>query len=182
MHFLRRLQGQLQGGNREIAKAAHTLTELDSLTDDIDLTGIAVVDAEAAWVATARQQVRESAEEMLKLSFDTHNQVQLGTALQVFRSLGLLATKVAELVDESLTAVDDAGRALLLNPELADDGIPVAVRRANLWTGMDQVRWPSSRGAPHGVLASALRPLGARPAWGPRHPRGAVRAPGATGS
>jgi hypothetical protein len=133
------LQGQLQGGNREIAKAAHTLTELDALTEVIDLTGIAVVDAEAEWIRGARKQVRESAEEMLKLSIDSHNQVQLGTALQVFRSLGVLEEKVGALADDSLASVADATRSLLLNPEFADGSISVAVRRANLWTGMDQV-------------------------------------------
>eukprot|EP00038_Savillea_parva_P031824 m.90780 g.90780 ORF g.90780 m.90780 type:complete len:789 (+) comp9879_c0_seq1:321-2687(+) len=139
VHFLRRLQGQLRGGNREIAKAAHTLTELDSLTEGIDLTGIDVVDAEADWIANARLQVRESAEDMLQLSIDAHNQVQLGTALQVFRSLGILGDKVKEIVAHHLNTVNEASRALLNNPEFSDDGTPVAVRRANLWTGMDKL-------------------------------------------
>lgn len=106
----------------------------------VDLTGIDVIDAEADWVAGARKQVQESAEEMLKLSVDSHNQVQLGIALQVFRSLGVISEKVDGLTDECLSAVNDAARSLLLNPEYSDDSISVAVRRANLWTGMDQVK------------------------------------------
>ena len=53
----KRLQAQLQGGSREIAKVAHTLNDLSLLTSEVDLTGVDVVDAKRDWILKAHTGV-----------------------------------------------------------------------------------------------------------------------------
>eukprot|EP00040_Diaphanoeca_grandis_P029875 m.175790 g.175790 ORF g.175790 m.175790 type:complete len:775 (+) comp31830_c0_seq1:347-2671(+) len=141
MYLAKRLKGQLQGGNREIAKAATTITEINALTEIVDLSGIEVVDAESGWIAKAKSQIHDSAKTMLELSIQTQNQVQLGTALQVFRSLELLETKVSDIVRVNSTKVINASIDIFTD-EIFHDGdhqsVSLAARRATLWTKMEQ--------------------------------------------
>jgi len=51
LYLAKRLNGQLRGGAREISKAAATLTELNELTEVVDLRGVDAVDAEAQWIS-----------------------------------------------------------------------------------------------------------------------------------
>ena len=75
------------------------------------------------------------------MSIETQNQVQLGTALQVFRSLGQLQSKVDAIIDSNTQAVLKA-IAGVLNDAAFKDGdhsASLAARRATLWTKMEKV-------------------------------------------
>jgi len=145
LYLAKRLNGQLRGGAREISKAAATLTELNELTEVVDLRGVDAVDAEAQWISEAQSQINKSAQEMLVVSMDTQNQTQLGTALQVFRNLNRLQETVRKLVDESLAQTEQAIGEALDHTTLADSGTAAvgsssdAARRATLWTRIESL-------------------------------------------
>eukprot|EP00039_Didymoeca_costata_P020153 m.340253 g.340253 ORF g.340253 m.340253 type:complete len:767 (+) comp19209_c0_seq1:136-2436(+) len=106
LYLAKRLKTQLQGGNREVAKAAATLTELNDLMEYVDLSGVDVVDKERKWIEEVQQQIESSAVEMLNLSMASHNQIQLGTALQVFRNLGRLRKTVDGIISDYIKKLE----------------------------------------------------------------------------
>lgn len=131
LYYARRLKEQLRGGTREIPKvnrlssewshkracqAAHTLSEIHGLTEDVDLTGVDVVDAEMGWIFTAKGNIQRQARVMLAHGMESHNQVQqlsrerltdcmqaqVATALQVFRNLHMLPEEIDNIVTDRL--------------------------------------------------------------------------------
>eukprot|EP00041_Stephanoeca_diplocostata_P024385 m.616873 g.616873 ORF g.616873 m.616873 type:complete len:507 (+) comp22516_c0_seq1:238-1758(+) len=140
-YLAKRLRTQLQGGNREIGKAANTLMEIRSLKEVTDLSGIDMVDADESWMADAEAQIYESAVRLLALGMDSQQQMQLGTALQVFRNLGLLKDRVDEVVKGKMEAAVGAVKALFSDPDFSDSNTATggATRRAGLWTKVEQL-------------------------------------------
>lgn len=98
-----RLQQQLSTEPRDITKAAISLSELDHLGRDIDLTGLEVLEKEQRLVRQARSDVEKQAALMMDRGMELQNQTQVGTALQVFHNLGMLVPSV-ERVLNSLTS------------------------------------------------------------------------------
>ncbi|XP_069927250.1 conserved oligomeric Golgi complex subunit 5 isoform X1 [Oryctolagus cuniculus] len=99
LYLSKRLQGQLQGGCREITKAAQSLNELDYLSQGIDLSGIEVIENDLLFIARARLEVENQARRLLEQGLETQNPTQVGTALQVFYNLGTLKHTVTSVVD-----------------------------------------------------------------------------------
>lgn len=97
-----RLQQQLSAEPRDITKAAISLSELDHLGRDVDLTGLEVLE-EQRLVRQARSDVEKQAALMMDRGMELQNQTQVGTALQVFHNLGMLVPSV-ERVLNSLTS------------------------------------------------------------------------------
>ncbi|CAH3028612.1 unnamed protein product, partial [Porites evermanni] len=154
IYLTKRLQSHLQGGAREITKAAQNLSELDYLVQGADLSGIQAVENDLKIAAKARKDVENQAQRMLAQGMETQNQTQVGTALQVFYNLGLLVStvnevvrkvkeKLASCVQEALDSntLSQAAHSSAGGPGRAAMPAPgnTAAWRATLWTRMEQL-------------------------------------------
>ncbi|XP_071486202.1 conserved oligomeric Golgi complex subunit 5-like [Diadema antillarum] len=100
LYLSKRLHGQLQGGAREITKAAQSLNELDYLYHGVDLAGIEVIEQDTIFIRKARKDVEKQAQKMLQQGMETQNQTQVATSLQVFHNLGGLKDTVQAVVTQ----------------------------------------------------------------------------------
>lgn len=85
--IVKRLRAQLQGGTKDITKAAQSLSEADQLLEGVDLSGVEVVQDEIAVLAGARQELERQAERMLEKG--TESQVIPPQGLQYFVTANL---------------------------------------------------------------------------------------------
>uniref|UniRef100_A0AAV2J1J3 Conserved oligomeric Golgi complex subunit 5 n=1 Tax=Knipowitschia caucasica TaxID=637954 RepID=A0AAV2J1J3_KNICA len=99
LYLSKRLQGQLEGGSREISKAAQSLNELDYLSQGVDLSGMEVIENELLLISRARLEVENQAQRLLEQGMEIQNPTQVGTALQVFHNLGALRQTVLSVVE-----------------------------------------------------------------------------------
>ncbi|XP_057373546.1 conserved oligomeric Golgi complex subunit 5-like [Daphnia carinata] len=97
----KRLQAQLQAGSKEITKTAQTLSELDQLNKDVDLSGVEVIEKDQKIILRARIEVEKQAKQMLQKGLEAQNQSQVGTALQVFHNLGILESMVESVLENA---------------------------------------------------------------------------------
>uniref|UniRef100_A0A8C2V143 Conserved oligomeric Golgi complex subunit 5 n=1 Tax=Chinchilla lanigera TaxID=34839 RepID=A0A8C2V143_CHILA len=155
LYLSKRLQGQLQGGSREITKAAQSLNELDYLSQGIDLSGIEVIENDLLFIARARLEVENQAKRLLEQGVETQNPTQVGTALQVFHNLGTLKDTVTSVVDGYCATLEEninntLDIKVLTQPsQSAVRGGPgrstmptpgnTAAFRASLWTNMEKL-------------------------------------------
>ncbi|XP_032895598.1 conserved oligomeric Golgi complex subunit 5 isoform X1 [Amblyraja radiata] len=107
LYLTKRLQGQLQGGSREITKAAQSLNELDYLSQGVDLSGIEVIENDLLFIARARLEIENQAKRLLEQGMETQNPTQVGTALQVFYNLGTLKETISNVVDGYKVSLED---------------------------------------------------------------------------
>ncbi|CAM2098561.1 unnamed protein product [Caretta caretta] len=155
LYLSKRLQGQLQGGSREITKAAQSLNELDYLSQGIDLSGIEVIENDLLFIARARLEVENQAKRLLEQGVETQNPTQVGTALQVFHNLGTLKDTISNVVDGYCASLDENIKSALdikvltQPPQTVTRGGPgravmptpgnTAAFRAALWTNMEKL-------------------------------------------
>uniref|UniRef100_A0A8C4EGZ7 Conserved oligomeric Golgi complex subunit 5 n=1 Tax=Dicentrarchus labrax TaxID=13489 RepID=A0A8C4EGZ7_DICLA len=155
LYLSKRLQGQLQGGSREITKAAQSLNELDYLSQGVDLSGIEVIENDLLLISRARLEVENQAKRLLEQGMEIQNPTQVGTALQVFYNLGSLRETISSVVGGYRTTIqDNITRALdikgLTQPsKLVQLGAPgravlptpgnTAAFRAALWTNLEKL-------------------------------------------
>ncbi|KAM6152342.1 conserved oligomeric Golgi complex subunit 5 isoform 3-T3 [Erethizon dorsatum] len=154
-YLSKRLQGQLQGGSKEITKAARSLSELDYLSQGIDLSGIEVIENDLLFIARARLEVENQAKRLLEQGVETQNPTQVGTALQVFHNLGTLKDTITSVMDGYCASLEEninntldikvltqpsqssvrggPGRSTLPTPG------NTAAFRASLWTNMEKL-------------------------------------------
>ncbi|KAH3880912.1 hypothetical protein DPMN_004834, partial [Dreissena polymorpha] len=156
LYLSKRLHGQLQGGAREITKAAQSLNELDYICEGVDLSGIEVIEQDRRFVKQARQEVETQAQKMLEQGMESQNQAQVATSLQVFHNLGSLREIVDRVVrlceshlERDVTACLDV--TALSSQQTGPQGkvgpgrasMPVtgntAAMRATLWTNMEKL-------------------------------------------
>nr|CAH0110057.1 unnamed protein product [Daphnia galeata] len=97
----KRLQVQLQAGPKEITKTAQTLSELDQLSKDVDLSGVEIIEKDQKLILQARIEVEKQAKVMLQKGLEAQNQSQVGTALQVFHNLGILEQTVESVLENA---------------------------------------------------------------------------------
>ncbi|XP_060885394.1 conserved oligomeric Golgi complex subunit 5 isoform X2 [Labrus mixtus] len=153
LYLSKRLQGQLQGGSREITKAAQSLNELDYLSQGVDLSGIEVIENDLLLISRARLEVENQAKRLLEQGMEIQNPTQVGTALQVFYNLGSLKETISSVVGGYRTSIQDnissaldikgltqpantrgaPGRAVLPTPG------NTAAFRAALWTNLEKL-------------------------------------------
>eukprot|EP00066_Takifugu_rubripes_P022163 XP_011611429.1 PREDICTED: conserved oligomeric Golgi complex subunit 5 [Takifugu rubripes] len=153
LYLSKRLQGQLQGGSREITKAAQSLNELDYLSQGVDLSGIQVIENDLLLISRARLEVENQAKRLLEQGMEIQNPNQVGTALQVFYNLGILRETINGVVggyrstiqDSISKALDIKGLTQPANPKGAPGRamLPTpgntAAFRAALWTNLEKL-------------------------------------------
>ncbi|XP_006882749.1 PREDICTED: conserved oligomeric Golgi complex subunit 5 [Elephantulus edwardii] len=155
LYLSKRLQAQLQGGSREITKAAQSLNELDYLSQGIDLSGIEVIENDLLFIGRARLEVENQAKRLLEQGVETQNPTQVGTALQVFYNLGTLKDVITSVVEGYCATIEENINSaldikVLTQPsQSAVRGGPgrstmpapgnTAAFRASLWTNMEKL-------------------------------------------
>ncbi|XP_071153138.1 conserved oligomeric Golgi complex subunit 5-like isoform X1 [Mytilus edulis] len=157
IYLSKRLHSQLQGGAREITKAAQSLNELGSfpfnyICEGVDLSGIEVIEQDRRFIKQARQDVETQAQKMLEQSMETQNPTQVATSLQVFHNLGCLHTIVDRVVtgcqDNLHTNIRSCLDVRTLTQQSSNKGpgratMPMtgntAAFRATLWTNMEKL-------------------------------------------
>ncbi|KAK7101689.1 conserved oligomeric Golgi complex subunit 5-like isoform X2 [Littorina saxatilis] len=156
MYLTKRLRTQLQGGAREITKAAQSLNELDYVCEGVDLSGVEVIESDRRFIKQAHKDVETQAQKMLEQGMETQNQTQVATSLQVFHNLGVLATVVERVVNSCYETLHRSVRSCLDVTALAQQqsmgsgrggpgraAMPMpgntAAMRASLWTNMEKL-------------------------------------------
>ncbi|XP_008399444.1 conserved oligomeric Golgi complex subunit 5 isoform X3 [Poecilia reticulata] len=153
LYLSKRLQGQLQGGSREITKAAQSINELDYLSQGVDLSGIEVIENDLLLISRARLEVENQAKRLLEQGMEIQNPTQVGTALQVFYNLGSLRETINSVVggyqttikDNVTKALDIKGLTQPTNPRGAPGRAVMptpgntAAFRAALWTNLEKL-------------------------------------------
>uniref|UniRef100_A0A8C7G911 Conserved oligomeric Golgi complex subunit 5 n=1 Tax=Oncorhynchus kisutch TaxID=8019 RepID=A0A8C7G911_ONCKI len=153
LYLSKRLQGQLQGGSREITKAAQSLNELDYLSQGVDLSGIDVIENDLLLISRARLEVENQAKRLLEQGMEIQNPTQVGTALQVFYNLGSLRETISGVVEGYRTTIQDNVTTALdikgLTQPTGNRGAPgravmptpgnTAAFRAALWTNLEKL-------------------------------------------
>lgn len=84
----------------DLAKAAQLHSEIISLCNEYDLTGIDVVDEELRWVRESGDRLRNEAMKVLESGMEGLNQAEVGTGLQVFYNLGELKITVEQVINK----------------------------------------------------------------------------------
>ncbi|XP_022062743.1 conserved oligomeric Golgi complex subunit 5 [Acanthochromis polyacanthus] len=153
LYLSKRLQGQLQGGSREITKAAQSLNELDYLSQGVDLSSIEVIENDLLLISRARLEVENQAKRLLEQGMEIQNPTQVGTALQVFYNLGSLRDTISAVVGGYRTAIQDNITSAIdikgLTQPVSSRGAPgravlptpgnTAAFRAALWTNLEKL-------------------------------------------
>ncbi|KAM6986870.1 conserved oligomeric Golgi complex subunit 5 [Aplochiton taeniatus] len=153
LYLSKRLQGQLQGGSREITKAAQSLNELDYLSQGVDLSGIEVIESDLLFISRARLEVENQAKRLLEQGMEIQNPTQVGTALQVFYNLGSLRETIGTVVGGYRTTIQENVTSALdikgLTQPASTRGAPgraamptpgnTAAFRASLWTNLEKL-------------------------------------------
>ncbi|XP_054880210.1 conserved oligomeric Golgi complex subunit 5 isoform X2 [Poeciliopsis prolifica] len=153
LYLSKRLQGQLQGGSREITKAAQSINELDYLSQGVDLSGVEVIENDLLLISRARLEVENQAKRLLEQGMEIQNPTQVGTALQVFYNLGSLKETIncvvggyqASIKDNVSKAIDIKGLTQPTNPRGAPGRAVMptpgntATFRAALWTNLEKL-------------------------------------------
>ena len=88
----------MQAGAKEIVKSAQALNELDFLLRNFDSSGIEIIEKDVHFAHKSRHEVEEQAQVILDKSMLNQDQSQIGTALQVFYSLGVLTNKLVDVL------------------------------------------------------------------------------------
>ncbi|KAJ8301246.1 hypothetical protein KUTeg_020233 [Tegillarca granosa] len=157
IYLSKRLHSQLQGGAREITKAAQSLNELDYICEGVDLSGVEVIEQDRRFIKQARRDVEVQAQKMLEQGMETQNPTQVATSLQVFHNLGCLQSIVEKVVrgcqdnlHKNIKSCLDV-QTLSQNPSSAHGtkggpgkaAMPLtgntAAFRATLWTNMEKL-------------------------------------------
>eukprot|EP01114_Cavostelium_apophysatum_P021150 TRINITY_DN7293_c0_g1_i1.p1 TRINITY_DN7293_c0_g1~~TRINITY_DN7293_c0_g1_i1.p1 ORF type:complete len:805 (-),score=214.23 TRINITY_DN7293_c0_g1_i1:12-2381(-) len=137
LYLSRKLQGHIQGGSRELAKAAQCVLELENIRSEADLGGINVIDAETRWIVKAGNDVANSSSKMLSQGLETLNQAEVAASMQVFYNLGTLKSKVTQ----TITALGEKASQSIrtaLNPTTITEESPVKAK-AILWTRVEKM-------------------------------------------
>lgn len=95
LHHSARLRIHMKTGEGDLVKSAQCLNELEFLMRDFDSSGIEIIEQDVMFAHKSRHEVEEQAQIMLNKGLQHENQTQIGTALQVFYSLGILTSKLS---------------------------------------------------------------------------------------
>ncbi|CAL8469379.1 g8920 [Coccomyxa elongata] len=111
LKLLSRLKAQMassqdKAGSQEPAKAAKLLSDITAVGQEIDLSGLNVVEADEEYLQNASYQVHVQAKAALRAGMETLSQAEVGSALQIYFNLNELPQAVTELVESSVSQVE----------------------------------------------------------------------------
>ncbi|EIE21637.1 hypothetical protein COCSUDRAFT_30131 [Coccomyxa subellipsoidea C-169] len=111
LKLVARLKAQLatqqeKAGSQDPAKAAKLLNDIAAVGQEIDLSGITVVEADEDYLQIASQQVHTQAKAALRAGMETLSQAEVGSALQIYFNLNELPKAVTDLVEGYVSQVE----------------------------------------------------------------------------
>lgn len=136
------------GGMLDLAKAAKLIADIEAVLDEVDLSGVSVVDAQMGFLQGSAANVRRDAKRVLLAGIDSLNQAEVGSALQVYFNLHELKKEVhsvlqryVEQVEEAFTQALDgrklqAAAAAAAAGPTANSGVTLIKFPDNLWQGL----------------------------------------------
>ncbi|KAE8750096.1 hypothetical protein FOCC_FOCC003220 [Frankliniella occidentalis] len=89
-------------------KAAALLNEIDQLSEDVDLSGLEILESDQALVQKHRSTIHKQAQSMLKDGLETLNHQKVTTAVMVFSNLGILNAELNRILDTSVSTLSSA--------------------------------------------------------------------------
>jgi len=105
LYLVKRLESQIKSEDREVAKAALILNEIDIILKESDLSGIDIVDNEVENINNIRKQILEKSDNLIEKSFQSQNQSDLAIGLQVYANLDNMTEKVQSLFNSFINDV-----------------------------------------------------------------------------
>ena len=123
----------MNGGMRELGKAAQTVYELQECEAGGGLEGVHVVSQEMSWIKDTTGIIIGQAERLLLHGIETLNQADIGSALQVFFNLHILGEKVTAAMANVMSTAERALKSALdvsTFPEEKRGGGPGNISRA----------------------------------------------------
>jgi len=129
LYLVKRLENQIQSEDREVAKAALSLNEIDIILKESDLSGIDIVDNEVENINTIRKKILEKADSLIEQSFQSQNQSDLAIGLQVYANLDKMDEKIQSLfnsfVNNIKVKINETFNASLLAKETQSRGFSI---------------------------------------------------------
>lgn len=122
LRVVQRLHTQIASGGSgilELAKSAKLIAEIQRCDDELDLSGIALVDAEAPFLKQATTRVQTQAQTALHDGLNSLSQADVGSALQIFYNLEQLPAAVSLVTTELTSNCESAFAAALDSRKLA---------------------------------------------------------------
>lgn len=104
---LQQLSKKLQNCQDHV-KAAALLNEIDQLSEDVDLSGLEILETDLTLVQKHRSTVLKQAQSMLKDGLETLNHQKVTNALLVFSNLGTLTAELTRTLEKSLSSLSKA--------------------------------------------------------------------------
>ncbi|EFA82182.1 oligomeric Golgi complex component [Heterostelium album PN500] len=121
LSLIKKLKIHLKDG-RDMAKAAQSIHEIDTIRKENNLSGITIVDQQVEWLNRCREQVVTTAGNLLLQGMDTQNQSEVANSLQVFYNLGILVDRVNSVVNATTERVTKSIKAMLNVNKLVSSG------------------------------------------------------------
>lgn len=100
LKLAQRLRDVLAAPTPDLPKAAKTLTDIEAVRAEGDLTGVKCVADDVAYLSAAGKTVRAKAGDQLRAGMATLSQAEVGSALQVYFNLSELPETVDALLHE----------------------------------------------------------------------------------
>ncbi|KAK7861909.1 hypothetical protein R5R35_010941 [Gryllus longicercus] len=85
------------GNTSDLVKAAQSLYELNQLAEDVDLSGLEVLEEDERSIRIHKSTVEKRAKSMLNEGLLNQNQSQVMTAVQVFYCMGVLSNVISQV-------------------------------------------------------------------------------------
>jgi len=121
LYLVKRLENQVKSEDREVAKAALSLNEIDMILKESDLSGIDIVDNEMENINDIRKKIIEKADILIEKSFQSQNQSDLAIGLQVYANLDKMSEKIQSLfnsfINDIKVKINETFNASLLTKE-----------------------------------------------------------------
>ncbi|KAJ3122430.1 Conserved oligomeric Golgi complex subunit [Nowakowskiella sp. JEL0407] len=131
---------------REIARAATCICEIEALLSEVDLSGIEVVDKELDFIANSKLLVVDCAEKLLDSGLKSQNQGDIASGLQIFYNLTLMPTKTITIIDSILETVTSKIHSTFTSLKVPSEntggntvGSTGPFTSNSMWTGLEKL-------------------------------------------
>ncbi|KAF7727816.1 hypothetical protein EC973_007047 [Apophysomyces ossiformis] len=98
-------EGKLNVAERDIAAAALTVHELETIMTEPDLEGIDLVESETPLIQKSRERIDEEANRLLTEGVENQNQAKMAAGLQVYHNMKEMGERVHELTTKMLDSL-----------------------------------------------------------------------------
>ncbi|KAJ5066975.1 conserved oligomeric golgi complex component 5 [Anaeramoeba ignava] len=135
-YLISRLQKQEKSQIKDWSYMANILNEIDALLSENDLNNIDFVEEKKSFITQVKQNILKKAEELLLNGMETHNQSNIGIAIQIYFNMQNLVPKITSTFSNAMKLTTSCIQSCL-NPRsinIERDGISTskAIIRSNM--------------------------------------------------